>query len=113
MTILLLLLGCDDGVETDDPCVDDPPLTWENFGLNHMRTHCNGCHGSQLRDGLRNDAPMGIDFDTWQGVVQWGERIQIRTIEEKNMPPLGGPTEAELERFAQWMACEVLPEVDQ
>ena len=108
---LLALFACT-GEEEEDPCFEEPALTWENFGQGHMRTHCNGCHSSQLREGRRQEAPIGIDFDTWNGVVNWGERIYIRTLEQKTMPPLGGPTEQELLRFDQWMVCEVLQEVE-
>lgn len=107
----LLLLACADPSETDpiaDLCSKDPPISWERFGQGHMRTHCNGCHGSQLDEYERNDAPPGVDFDTYAMVENWSERIYLRTLITQDMPPLGGPTEEELKQFEEWLVCEVL-----
>lgn len=106
--IALLLVGCDNAEPVDDPCSSEPALTWENFGKGHLDKHCNGCHSSQIRPEQRNNAPVGVDFDTWDKTVQFGERIWIRGGETLDMPPGGGPSEDELRLFEEWMHCEVL-----
>lgn len=109
------VLGCDDVVfngrsPSFASCLRDPPLTWENFGKGHLDKHCNGCHSSLLvREELRNGAPLGVDFDTWEGAALWSDRILIRGIIEVNMPPGGAPTPEELRRFEEWLVCDLLP----
>lgn len=110
-SLLGLLVACGPGEVEEDPCPTVPTLTWENFGKGHLDKHCNGCHSSQIQDHRRNDAPVGVDFDTWDGTVQWGERILVRGLDtEYPMPPGGGPSVEELEAFDEWMRCEVLGE---
>ncbi|MEZ4317712.1 MAG: hypothetical protein R3F61_09410 [Myxococcota bacterium] len=107
--------GCDDVVfngrsPSYASCLRDPPLTWENYGKGHMDKHCNGCHSSLLvREELRNGAPLGIDFDTWEGNLQWADRIYQRGAVEVSMPPGGGPSTEELRLLEEWLLCDVLP----
>jgi uncharacterized membrane protein len=110
---LLGLSACDEAepVDPDDPCVSEPALTWENFGKAHMDKHCNGCHSSMMiLPHQRNDAPPGIDFNTYDMVVGWGERAYVRGVETMDMPPGGGPSPEELANYEEWMLCEVLPD---
>lgn len=97
-------------------CTHDPELTYDNFGKPFLQAYCNGCHSSLVPDGLRNDAPVGIDFDTYESVLRWRTRIDIRTTVSEGgqspegtqiMPPGGGPTELEYELFHEWLACSV------
>lgn len=107
----LLLVACGPEEVAEDPCPSVPALTWENFGKGHLDKHCNGCHSSQILPHQRNNAPVGVDFDTWDGTVQWGERIWIRGLStEAPMPPGGGPGVDELAAFDEWMRCEVVGE---
>lgn len=89
-------------------CLRDPPLDWENFGKGHMDKHCNGCHSSYLRPELRNEAPVGVDFDTYEMTVDWADRVWERGHVQRSMPPGGGPGPDELQRFQEWMICDVL-----
>ena len=105
---------CDDHLLGEDvraatQCSHDPPLTYENFGEGFLKHHCNGCH-SQFReyDWQRSGAPSGVDFDEWDTLLEWAERVLIRT-EEGSMPPAGGPTPDERITFVEWMECEVMP----
>lgn len=75
-----------------------------------MDKHCNGCHSSQLRPEIRNGAPPGVDFDTFEDTVFWRERIWVRAVEQVSMPPGGGPGPEELARFEEWMLCDVFRE---
>ena len=107
--MLLLLLAC--GAPTDSgTCGREPPLSYDNFGKGLMGRHCAGCHSSLLPEGQRNLAPLGVDLDTWAGVVQWGTRIEARSIgEAPTMPPGGGPTDQEKAMLTEWLQCDVLP----
>lgn len=113
------LSGCDDHVIGQSApfvvtCLRDPPLTYENFGKGMLDRHCNSCHTEAAREGQRGGAPLGVDFDDWDMVLQWAERIEVRTVEESTMPPSGGTLLAyEREQFAEWMRCEVLPSLGQ
>lgn len=113
--ITLLLIGCAGGpVEESaapDLCAHDPPLTWTSFGEGFMDTHCTGCHSSLLPEEMRNGAPLGVDLDTRSGVAEWVDRVAARALgEEPEMPPGGGPTESELARLEEWLACD--PQLD-
>lgn len=120
MRALILLLpavlaGCDDVVfngrePSAASCLRTPALTWDNFGKGHMDKHCNGCHSSLLRPEIRNEAPVGVDFDTYAQTVFWADRIWERGVVQVSMPPGGGPGPDELARFEEWMLCEVLRE---
>ena len=105
--------GCDDHLVGHDldaaaPCDREPPLTYENFGEPWLDQHCNGCHSSLLYQHQRTKAPLGVDFDTWQGVLDHAGRIDVR-VSDGTMPPAAGPTEEERRLFDEWMQCEVLP----
>lgn len=110
---LFALGACDteEPVDPNDPCVSTPALTWENFGEGHMDKHCNGCHSSQLRPEQRNNAPVGVDFNTYDLTVAWAERALIRGVDSMDMPPGGGPSPEELANFDEWIRCEVMPDV--
>lgn len=118
--LLLLAVGglasCDDhliGIPEYAPsaCLRDPPLTYENFGRGFMGRHCTGCHSSIIRVDQRNAAPVGVDFDTWDGCVEWADRIEVRALETPDvpMPPAGGPTTQELALLQEWLDCELTP----
>ena len=112
--LALSSLHCDDhllgeGTESEVQCNHDPPLTYENFGQGFLRQHCNGCHSSYREyDWQRSGAPSGIDFDTWDTLLEWSDRVLIRT-DEGTMPPAGGPSTEERDVFVEWMECEVIP----
>ncbi len=109
---LLVLTSCDDhllGSTQDAPCVRTPLLTYENFGYKFMEKNCTGCHSSLQTEGNRSRAPLGVDFDTWDGIILWADRIHERTYNDQTMPPTGGFTEVELAEFDEWMRCEVFP----
>ena len=91
-------------------CTHDPPLSYDTFGRQYLRTHCAGCHSSGLPEGYREGAPVGVDLDTWAGALQWAERTEARaTGDSPTMPPGGGPTDEERARFTEWVQCELLP----
>ena len=117
MTFLLLgvwLVGCG---ASDDTAVFDcdrtPPLSWENFGEGFMSTHCEGCHSALVPVDLREGAPVGVDFNSYSDVLQWVERIELRSVDpDAGMPPGGGPSEAERTILHEWLVCGVYPDAE-
>ena len=108
VAVTLGLLACDSPEEIDVDCSRAPPLTYETFGKGFVDLHCVGCHSSLLRPELRNDAPPGVDLDTYEGVLTWSARIRARSLgAAPTMPPGGGPTEEELTLLDEWLGCEL------
>lgn len=88
------------------PCPEDSFLSYESFGGPFMLTWCNGCHGAGVPDGMRQGAPVGIDFDTIEDVRRQAERIWARSGDQNaTMPPIGGPHEDERALLGEWLAC--------
>lgn len=82
-------------------------LTWETFGEGYLRSWCTGCHHSQLEPADREGAPVGLDFDDHDIVLDTLARIAARaTGEVPTMPPVGGADARERARFERWLACE-------
>lgn len=105
-----LALGCgskaaDTGTDAASEC-KSVPWNWQNTGEPFMRTWCTSCHHSDLNQGERQGAPVGIDLVTHDDFLMWAERVDVRVwADTLPMPPAGGPTEDELEILAEWMDC--------
>lgn len=112
MFATLALTSCgekvaDSGAESSD-CGRKPPLTWDNFGEGMMDKHCNGCHSTLVPRDQRKGAPVGVDFNTYEGVLEFADRIHARSVvEPPTMPPGGGPDPTEKVRLEEWLRCEV------
>jgi hypothetical protein len=109
-------LSCDDHLIGDAVpiglgCTRDPPLTYDNFGKAILKRHCGACHSDFVREEQRGMAPLGIDFNKWEYVLEWADRIEVRAVEELTMPPTGTMTPIEREMLGEWMRCDVLPQI--
>jgi uncharacterized membrane protein len=94
-------------------CSHTPPLDYQNYGKGFVDKHCVGCHSSLLPESHRMGAPLGVDLDTYQFIIDWADRIEARaTGSSPSMPPGGGPSEQELANLAEWLECSVLPNVE-
>ncbi len=73
--------------EQEDAIV--PTYNGENGILERIiSTKCLGCHSSQLSgEAERNFAPEGVNFDTFEGAKQQGDRIVSQAVELMRMPP--------------------------
>ena len=103
-----------DRVPEDDP--EDPPiepgacetsyLDYENFGAPFVVSWCRGCHSSQVPMGMRQMAPIDVNFDTAEDVTRWSERILKRAAgATPTMPPAGGPSGEERQLLVEWLDC--------
>lgn len=102
--LLVALLGCNGGEDTDDPCVDAPVITWDNYGRDILVEHCQACHATDAQD--RYGAPEAVTFDTEEDVVMYADAILARsTGEDPTMPPSGGMDDTDRERLEVWLTC--------
>ena len=113
LLLTTLLLGCaTDEENAAIECPTDSFVTYENFGQPFMTTWCTPCHSSQLDQAdARQDAPLGVDFDSYEAVLSHAEAIQLFVVDTDAMPPAGGPSDDDLGLLAEWLACG-LPEGD-
>jgi len=112
--ILMGLLACSGAEVADGPtprgidCDERfPPLSWDNYGQGALDMNCAGCHSSLLRPEQRNNAPVGVDFDTYDGMMQWVDRVLIRTVDDRTMPPGGGLSDADVAMMEEWLMCDL------
>jgi hypothetical protein len=137
--LALVMAGCDPVEEDDDDAVQDtgststrepidegpwsslderscPPdsfVSFENFGGPFLLDHCKGCHSSALPADMRQDAPVGVDFDSLADVRQWAPRIWARAADQNaTMPPVGAPGFEERTLLGEWLACGALLDAD-
>ena len=117
LTLTLLLVSCDDhligkGVDRP-PCLRENPLTYENFGHAIIGKYCVGCHSSFYEGEDRSGAPPEVNLDTWTDIVEWAERIHVRTVLTGDMPPTGALNDDERAMLDEWLWCEVFPATGQ
>lgn len=88
------------------PCPEESVLTWESFGGPFLSSYCVGCHSSQLAADGRQGAPVGVEFDTREGALEWRERIYARAADTSlEMPPAGGPDAEARVMLGDWLTC--------
>jgi uncharacterized membrane protein len=106
LNALVLLAACGNDV---DPSCQTSRLTYENFGAVFLENWCNGCHSDGLPYGMRQTAPLDVNFDTLDEVRAQSFAIVRTTAIARTMPPEGGPTEDERALLAEWMQCGAAP----
>ncbi len=59
-----------------------------------FETNCLACHSSELSGSQRNNAPSGVNFDTFLSAIEKADRAVVRSVDRMNMPPsfFGLPT---------------------
>ena len=81
-------------------------LSYQNFAAPFVITWCRGCHGESQPVTMRQDAPIGVNFDTADDVRGAGDRLLARaTGAAPTMPPAGGPSDEERALLAEWIGC--------
>jgi len=115
LSVVVLVAACGNDVGLPPPGTDPPVdpdacetsyLDYGNFGAPFVLDWCTGCHSSSVPAGMRQKAPIDVNFDDAADVIEWKERIRIRATGDKpTMPPAGGPTAEERSLLAEWIAC--------
>jgi uncharacterized membrane protein len=115
LSVLLVASACGNDVGMPTPG-EDPPvdpsvcetsyLDYSNFGAPFVANWCRGCHSSSVPAGMRQNAPIAVNFDDEADVLEWKERIRIRATGDKpTMPPAGGPSTEERALLGEWIDC--------
>ena len=110
--IALVAAGCGDDARPIDPI--DPPvdtcetsyLDYQSFGEPFVLDWCRGCHSSAVPAGMRQLAPIDVNFDNAADIARHKDRIVLRaTGATPTMPPAGGPSPEERALLAEWAGC--------
>jgi hypothetical protein len=89
-----------------EACPPDSQVTWRNHAKPLIDTWCTTCHTSLLSGEDRKGAPANVDFDTYQGVFNYRDRIHtVATGDSPRMPPAGGIPDIDRERLREWINC--------
>ncbi|MBA3819615.1 MAG: hypothetical protein H0X17_12035 [Deltaproteobacteria bacterium] len=115
MAVTMGACGNDRGLQGGGDDTWEPPdedacktsfLDYDNFGAPFVVNWCRGCHSSAVPAGMRQRAPIDINFDDADDVRMWSERIAVRAASAApTMPPAGGPSEEERKLLVEWIAC--------
>lgn len=97
-----ILAACGGDVETS--CTTSY-LSYDNFGALFIASWCRGCHSGDVPPGMRQHAPVGIDFDTLDEVRAQALPIARTTMVLRTMPPAGGPSDTERAMLDEWLRC--------
>jgi uncharacterized membrane protein len=81
------------------------PLSYTSFGSPFMSNWCNGCHSVDLPPGMRQRAPVDMNFDTLADVRAWSHDILVSAGLTTSMPPAGGPSDGERQMLVTWLSC--------
>lgn len=84
-----------------------PPSCRERYdALGSAFAKCTNCHASYNTGAHRNAAPVGVDFDTFEGAKAHRVKIKHR-IEDGTMPQPGYPqlTPTERDQLLEWTEC--------
>lgn len=104
--------GTPTGKPTGATC--DPSLTYDADVKPIIDSNCLRCHISSAVGPTRNDAPVGVDFDTEDMVKIWALEIELQAAAGPDavntlMPGEGEiPQPSEQDRFTlgAWLACQ-------
>jgi hypothetical protein len=95
------------GALAERECPPDSFLRYDNFGAPFFAEYCTGCHSSQLPGDMRQDAPLGVDFETLEGIRSHVDPIYLRAADANaTMPPVGGPSDETRLLLGEWLACD-------
>ena len=94
-------------------CNPDNVVSWENFAEGWITRQCVPCHSVELPEGERADAPLGVDFNSYEMVRQWADNMFLRAaFDHDTMPPAGGPYPEDRILFGEWLVCQAPREAD-
>jgi uncharacterized membrane protein len=101
--IIAVFSGCGDKA---DPIRsgEDPGMrvTYTNKIKAILDNNCILCHDSEKQGAERNGAPLDVNLDTYENVIDVAERANTQ-IQAGNMPPTGGLPDNLRDLFQQWI----------
>ena len=106
--MIFLLLSCNNGPSNQqvlEVVCESDIVTYQSVAEPFMQNYCTSCHSSHLEGAKRYGAPDTVDLDTYSSAKQWSERSFFRVNLQNDMPPGGGVSQAEKDRFMQWALC--------
>lgn len=102
LLILTSFIACDPGTDISE--FSCPPsgteLSYESFGAGFFQAYCVECHGGP-------NAYSSRAFVTVESIREQRDRVFINAAADNTYMPPGpdGPSEAERNRLAEWLAC--------
>src|SRR5678816_3372052 len=94
--------ACGSTADPPDPVCAQSALTYASFGEAFFLDWCRSCHSAGVPGGMRQDAPIEINFDTVDDIRTWRTDILRVLGEPQTMPPVGGPAPAERDLALEW-----------
>ena len=86
----------------------DSPLTWETAAAPYINNYCRGCHSRDLSTSMRAGAPVNVNFDSKEDLLDSLESV-LERIEERSMPPIGATDSRSEAAFLTWAYCQIQP----
>ena len=80
-------------------------LSYDDFGEPFIANWCRGCHSEGTLPGMRQGAPVDVNFDTLVEVRSASTRVVEMAGTGSAMPPAGGPTDQERAMLVEWITC--------
>lgn len=113
---LAVSAGCSDDTSSTGGTVDCESITVKGYAeLTSAFSRCTNCHSSTLASSARNAAPVGSDYDTYEGAKQQVDiappRDLVTRVEDGTMPFVNYPQfqGTEKEDMLNWAKCGTPP----
>lgn len=94
----------DTGDTSEVDCATTPAPKYSEMAA--VWAKCTACHAESLAGAARNNAPVGVDFDTHESAM--AEAMDaLERVEAGTMPPAGKPalTADEEAQLSRWVSC--------
>ena len=92
--------------ELDLSCRKGTLVEYNSFGISFMRNYCLSCHSANFQGEDRYLAPVDINFDTAQDILQWRVKI-IKTLKKQLhlKYPLNHISKEDSLLMQEWLNC--------
>lgn len=107
--LLVAALGMASACGEELPEVDCNAITVPTYSQLTVLETCSMCHSSQRTGANRFGAPVGVDFDNYNGARDNSEHAMEEMYEGKMPPPGYEATEQEKQDFYAWAQCGFPP----
>ena len=106
--VISFFQGCgekEDPIQVVDGSLDDREgsiISYEEHIAPLMEQSCTSCHGAGAQGPDRNGAPVDVNLDSYEGVLEWAVPSETR-IENGTMPPSGFLSPEDKALFPLWI----------